>query len=651
MNRYLLPSSPFRILFCSLICLATVLLRSSGEAAETHRIILIDTSSTMRWKQNINAIPNKTLRERSRIDAIKKPLKAYIKTKAKAGDTLRIYTFAKPVELQQEEEKGIIGIAKNVFKNQNTLVLTFSKAKLEDDLEEADDFVDKMDLIVGTGRSRPTHLYESMDKILGLATGLIKDGKKVSVLIISDGVDSSEGKPFKDMGAVMKNHNATIKNLSGKVFCKIVKFNLSDSDKTALEKAKIGIKDARNLEDEEVFEPKPEPKIAIKAAFEVQLNEKAVKERDVIWVNEKPLVFTLTDKTIAKKMDKLLEADQKDENLNYAWSFNEKTKNKPDKNQGPIDVRLGPGDHEINLTVNEITKGGLEDSAETLNFTIKKVAVNAAIVKANAEKRRAVQQGEAVDFKFDFFGPEGAEIEWHYGDGEKEKGKKGEGKKHIYQVPSPPGAPYEVVVEITLPNEEVIKKPLGSVQVAMLNARAVAKPNNPWPGEEVTFTTSAKNVDSVIWNVDGVEMEPNDLNFALTHTFEMEGKVRVFAMVKQKGIDKPLLADANIVVKDVLPKIVVDNANLFVGEETKYTVTQANNGQPFPPGFKVEVDLPEGGEEKPAEIIFFTKAAKKHEVKAKITPKGSKKTFLSEDAAILIVKDIKINIDVEKAKE
>ena len=625
---------------------------------------MIDTSSSMRWVQNKDSKPNTNLREISRIKAIRKPLKAYIKTKAKAGDTLRIYTFAEPVELHQEkEEDNIIAKAKNVLKNQTTLVLTFGKAKLEDDLEEADDFVDKMHLIVGTGSSRPTHLYESMDKILGLATGLIKDGKKVSVLIISDGLDSSGGKPFKDMGAVMKNHNATIKNLSGKVFCKIVKFKLSDSDKTALEEAKIGIKDARNLEDEEVFEPepepKPEPKIAIKAAFEVQLNEKAVKEREMIWMNEKPLVFTLTDKTIAKKMDKSLEADQKDEILNYAWSYNDKTKNRPDKNQGPIDVQLGSGDHEINLTVNDITKGGPEDSAETLNFTIKKVKVNAAIVEANAAKRMAVQQGEAVDFKFEFFGPEGAEIEWDYGDGAKEKGKKGEGKKHIYQEPSKPEDPYDVVVEITLPNGEKIIKPLGSVQVAMLNAVAVAKPNNPWPGEEVTFNTAAKNVESVIWNVAGVEMEPNGLNFALTHTFEMEGKVTVFAMVKQKGIDKPLLADANIVVKDVHSKIVVDNANLFVGEETKYTVTQANNGQPFPPGFKVEVVLtadgkevlPADGKEKPDQKIFFTKAAKEYKVEAKITPKGSKIAFPCKVAAILTVKDIKIDIDVGKAKE
>jgi hypothetical protein len=622
----------------------------------------------MRWKQNKDIMPNKNLRERSRIDAIKKPLKAYIKTKAKAGDTLRIYTFATPVELHQEkEEDNIIAKAKSVFKNQTTLVLTFGKAKLEDDLEEADDFVDKMHLIVGNGAGRPTHLYESMDKILGLATGLIKDGKKVSVLIISDGVDSSEGKPFKDMGAVMKNHNATIKNLSGKVFCKIVKFKLSDSDKTALEEAKIGIKDARNLEDEEVFEPepepepKPEPKIAIKAAFEVQLNEKAVKERDVIWVNEKPLVFTLTDKTIAKKMDKPQDADQKDEILRYAWSYNDKTKNRPDKNQGPIDVQLGSGDHEINLTVNDITKGGPEDSAETLNFTIKKVEVNAAIVEANAQKRRAVQQGEAVDFKFEFFGPEGAEIEWDYGDGAKEKGKKGEGKKHIYQEPSKPENPYDVVVEITLPNGEKIIKPLGSVQVAMLNAVAVAKPNNPWPGEEVTFNTAAKNVESVIWNVGGVPMEPDPdgLNFALTHTFEMPGPVKVVAMIKQKGLDKPIPADASIVVKEVLPKIVVAKKNLFVGEETKYTVTQANNGQPFPPGFKVEVVLPADGKEvlpadgkeKPAQKIFFTKAAKEYKVEAKITPKGSKIAFPCKVAAILTVKAIKIDIDVGKAKE
>ena len=616
---------------------------------------MIDTSSSMRFVQSRDLPPRRNSREIPRIKAIIKPLKAYIKKKAKAGDTLRIYTFAKPVELHQDKEKGLKGAVKGILSNDTILVLPFDKAKPDDDLDldPAYEFVDGMHLIVGkTDRGRPTHLYESMDKILRLATGLIKDGKNVSILIISDGVDSSGGKPFEDLAAVMKNHDATITKLTGKIFCKIVKFKLKPADKAALEKAGVPVKDSTDLDAEDVFEDDdPEPKITItieKAAFEVQLNKTIVNDGDEFWIHEKPLKleFTLTDTTIAKKMGKEQDADQKEKILNYAWSYNPKTVNKVDINPGPNEVSLGPGDHSINLKVTEKTKEDNFKMAKALNFTIKEVTIDATIDGAE-EGKRAVPQGGLVTFTPVFVGPKDAKRMWDYGDG-----NKGVDNQHIFQVPSQPGAPYKVIFEITLPNtlpnEEPIKFAAGSVQVTKLNAVAKAKPDNPWPGEEVTFTTNAKDVGKVVWNVDGKEMKPNGLNFALTHTFEMPGPVKVFAMVKQKNLVEPLSADASIVVKQVLPIIVVGKKDLFVGEETKYTITQAD-GQPFPAGFKVEVVLPEDGKEKPAQMIYFTKAGE-YKVEVEVTPKGTKKTFPCKVAAILTVKEIKIEIGV-KAKE
>jgi hypothetical protein len=626
----------------------------------------------MRFVPQINAPPRKNLNDVSRIEAIKKPLKGYIRDNVKKDDTLRIYTFSKPVELYQEEEKGLFAVGKKKFSNQSTLIIN-QFTNLDNDRKSADEFVDNMHKIIGRSKSRPTHLYESMDRILSLATGLIKEGKKVSVLIISDGADSTKGKPLADMGAVMKKHNTTITNLTGKTFCKIVKFDLGKDGKD-LVGAGFTVAEVDLTQKDPELPPvppvdPPKPKITIEALFEVKLNKTAVKPGDVKWIHEKPLVFTLIDQTIAKKMGKVQDADQKEEILKYAWSFDPKTKIRPDRNQEPNKVSLGQGDHEINLTVSDITKGENKDKAKTLNFTIKEVKIDAAIVEAQ-DGTLKIMQGGKVDFKFKGM-PPNTVIKWDYGDGEF-----GEVPEHTYQDPSEPGKKgFEVKVEITLPAGEEFTHRLGFVQVTKASAHAFAKPDNPWPGQKVIFDLDSTKVDlgkvvKVTWHF-GVEdvngKEPNVAKtgpnkFSFQDTFDEPGEVKVFAKIKLKGLKQEPEAKANIVVREVLPKIVVTKTDLFVGEETKYTITQAD-GTKFPADFdfKAEVILPAGAGgviKKPEEMIYFAKAGE-HKVGVKITPtypkgfKGVEKAFDNkiEDAAELTVKEIKIEIGVKKAKE
>ena len=108
MNRYLLPSSTYRILLCSLFCLACLIAPSASVAQDPppaapaqgmHIIILIDTSTSMLDAVGRRGEPARG--EKTRIDAIKAPLSEMIgaieidQKNAKNNTTLHIYEFSK----------------------------------------------------------------------------------------------------------------------------------------------------------------------------------------------------------------------------------------------------------------------------------------------------------------------------------------------------------------------------------------------------------------------------------------------------------------------------------------------------------------------------------------------------------------------------
>jgi hypothetical protein len=678
MNRYLLPSSTYRILLCSLFCLACLIAPSASAAQDPpppaaaqgmHIIILIDTSNSMLEAVGARGEPKKG--QESRITAIKAPLSEMIgaieidQKNAKNNTTLHIYEFS--------EGAGDKGGTKNFSKVNlcRQLDIAINEQK---DRDEAKKWVEGLEIKAKWKRGkiegvrRGTWLFTSIDQVLTDAKKLqaANPNTPISFMVISDGLDTKQekGDGPKSMAEVLGKHGKTLKMLDNKYFIELVGFG--NKYHKALEQHDIEVKKTDKMADLAKVVKKlavqkpapPKPKITIEALFEVKLNKTAVKPGDVKWIHEKPLVFTLIDQTIAKKMGKVQDADQKEEILKYAWSFDPKTKIRPDRNQEPNKVSLGQGDHEINLTVSDITKGENKDTAKTLNFTIKEVKIDAAIEEAQ-DGTLKIMQGGKVDFKFKGM-PPNTVIKWDYGDGEFGEG---EVPEHTYQDPSEPEMPYVVKVEITLPAGEEFTHRLGFVQVTKANAHAFAKPDNPWPGQKVIFDLDITKVDirkveKVTWHF-GVEdvngKEPNVAKtgpnkFSFQDTFDEPGEVKVFAKIKLKGLKQEPEAKANIVVREVLPKIETDDAVLYVGQETKYTVTDSTdpNGGAFPPDWTVKVMLGAAKDkpnEKPGQVIYFLKPGK-YEVEVYVTPKGLEKPFSSKDPAKVTVNDIKIEIDV-----
>ena len=237
MNRYLLPSSTYRILLCSLFCLACLIAPSASAAQAPppppaaaqgmHIIILIDTSNSMLEAVGARGEPKKG--QESRIDAIKAPLSEMIgaieidQKNAKNNTTLHIYEFSKGA--------GDKGGTKNFSKVNlcRQLDVTINERK---DREEAKKWVEELKLSAKwkggkiQGVLRPTWLYTSIDQVLTDAEKLQEadPNKPISFMVISDGADSENGK-FKNMAQVLEIHGKTFNNLEDKYFIELVGFN------------------------------------------------------------------------------------------------------------------------------------------------------------------------------------------------------------------------------------------------------------------------------------------------------------------------------------------------------------------------------------------------------------------------------------------